>query len=286
MTRERYLIYGEFPTLVETASLLAKQGEFFLCYEEPSASDGEWRASSEGDRSYHARTKPSLQNWEQLADRLVQSIKDISPDNAPTVIISTSFRSAIEQVEVLSSLMKGADNPLLIVTTATFTATEMAAYLQPEYGVIGFNGIPGWTSLPRIEVTHSWNCPEYLFERAQQLFTRLGFEVERVEDRVGLVMPRILAMLINEAAFAVMEKVADPADIDRAVKLGVNYPHGLLEWADYIGIDRVLRILDALYQEYGDPRYRACPLLRQYVRAGWKGKEVGRGFFEYSRNDC
>lgn len=117
-----------------------------------------------------------------------------------------------------------------------------------------------------------------MFERAQQLFTRLGFEVERVEDRVGLVMPRILAMLINEAAFAVMEKVADPADIDRAVKLGVNYPHGLLEWADYIGIDRVLRILDALYQEYGDSRYRACPLLRQYVRAGWKGKEVGRGF--------
>lgn len=284
MARERYFIYGELPTLMETASLLERQGEFFLCYQELTDSSAGFRAQYWDHRSYASSSEHHLRNLfvERFVDHLVHNLENVSPDNAPTVIISTSFSSINEQCEVLSALMKLADNPLLIVTTATFTATDMAAYLQPPNGVVGFNGMPGWTSLPRIEITHSWNCPASSIERAQHLFTQLGFDLELVEDRVGLVMPRILAMLINEAAFAVMENVADPTDIDRAVKLGVNYPHGLLEWADYIGIERILRILDALYREYHDPRYRACPLLRQYIRAGWMGKEVGRGFFEYS----
>lgn len=95
-----------------------------------------------------------------------------------------------------------------------------------------------------------------------------GRELEVVQDRVALVSMRNLAMIINEAAFALMEGVADPGDIDVAMKLGTNYPEGPLAWADRIGGDLVLAVLQALYDEYQEERYRPCVLLKQYVRAG------------------
>jgi 3-hydroxybutyryl-CoA dehydrogenase len=115
----------------------------------------------------------------------------------------------------------------------------------------------------------------------RQVLQHLGYQVEHVEDRVGLVQMRVLATLINEAAFAVMEGVASPADIDQAMKLGTNYPKGLLEWADEIGIPIILLILDGLYREYQQERYRPCVLLKQYARAGWYGRASGRGFYTY-----
>jgi 3-hydroxybutyryl-CoA dehydrogenase len=118
-------------------------------------------------------------------------------------------------------------------------------------------------------------------QHAETFFHALGLQTERVEDRVGLVHMRILATLINEAAFAVMEGVATPADIDMAMKLGTGYPKGLLAWADEIGIPIVTIILDALYREYQQERYRPCVLLKQYMRAGWTGKAAGRGFYTY-----
>ena len=132
-----------------------------------------------------------------------------------------------------------------------------------------------------IEVAPSLRTREITHVKARTYFEQMGFAVELVEDRVALVFPRMIAMLINEAAFAVMENVAQPADIDTAMKLGVNYPQGLLSWADTIGLDVIVAILDALHREYGEARYRCCTLLRQYVRAGWLGKRTGRGFFQY-----
>jgi 3-hydroxybutyryl-CoA dehydrogenase len=89
-------------------------------------------------------------------------------------------------------------------------------------------------------------------------------------------------MIINEAAFALMEGVASAEDIDTAMKLGTNYPLGPLEWADRIGLDQVLAVLEGLQAEYGDDRYRPAPLLRQLVRAGHCGQSTGRGFHSYS----
>ncbi|MEP7220753.1 MAG: 3-hydroxyacyl-CoA dehydrogenase family protein, partial [Bacteroidota bacterium] len=95
-----------------------------------------------------------------------------------------------------------------------------------------------------------------------------GAELEIVVDRVGLVSARTMAMIINEGMFAMMEGVATPSDIDVAMKLGTNYPEGPLAWADRIGADIILHILDALLDEYREERYRPCVLLRQLVRAG------------------
>ncbi len=89
--------------------------------------------------------------------------------------------------------------------------------------------------------------------------------------------------MINEAVYCVMEGVGTPAAVDEVMKLGMNHPMGPLALADLIGLDTCAAILDVLHEGLGDPKYRACPLLRKYVAAGWLGRKSGRGFYEYAR---
>jgi 3-hydroxybutyryl-CoA dehydrogenase len=102
-----------------------------------------------------------------------------------------------------------------------------------------------------------------------------------VTDGAGLVAPRIVSLIVNEAAHALMEGVASAEDIDSAVRLGANYPHGPLEWADLIGVDQVYAIIRGMAEEFREDRYRPAPLLRKMVSAGWMGRAAGRGFFKY-----
>ena len=100
-------------------------------------------------------------------------------------------------------------------------------------------------------------------------------------DGPGLVRARTVCCLINEAASVLMEEVAVAADIDLAMRLGTNYPHGPLAWADRIGLDVVLGVMTGLFDEWGDDHYRPAPLLRRMVAAGWLGRKSGRGFYLY-----
>src|SRR5690625_6961928 len=102
-----------------------------------------------------------------------------------------------------------------------------------------------------------------------------------VNDFPGFVANRILMAMINEAIYTVYEGVASPEDVDTVMKLGMNHPMGPLTLADFIGLDTCLSIMEVLHEGFGDSKYRPCPLLRQYVQAGWLGKKTGRGFFEY-----
>ena len=104
----------------------------------------------------------------------------------------------------------------------------------------------------------------------------------KVEDYPGFCGNRIMVPMINEAVYALMEGVANPADIDTVAKLGFNHPMGPLALADLIGLDTILSVMDVLHDGYGDSKYRPCPLLRKYVQAGWLGRKSGRGFFEYA----
>jgi 3-hydroxybutyryl-CoA dehydrogenase len=280
---ERFLLVGSPRIVAETAALLERNNVQFLILDRTP-------------EQYHAHVISSLVNPldspdeepsynEQLApfkDRLIGSLDDLSATDLPTAVFDVSYVPAELRQVLLEEVAERVPNLIVLSSTLTCTATELASTLSITAQVIGFNGMPGWTSLGRIELAPSLRSSERSINRARRVFERLGMETELVEDRVGLVTPRVLAMLINEAAFAVMERVALPGDVDRAVTLGVNYPHGLLEWADMLGLDCVLSILDALYEEYREPRYRACVLLRQYVRAGMLGRATGRGFFEYT----
>jgi 3-hydroxybutyryl-CoA dehydrogenase len=132
-----------------------------------------------------------------------------------------------------------------------------------------------------IELTRGSETTDRDARRAEDFFRSLGKHVEWVGDAPGLVLGRIVCQLVNEAAFAVTEGVGVPEDVDTAMRHGYNYPRGPLEWADMIELDHVLATLDALHDEFGEERYRACPGLRRMVAEGRLGEATGSGFFEY-----
>ncbi|MES2764370.1 MAG: 3-hydroxyacyl-CoA dehydrogenase family protein [Bacteroidota bacterium] len=209
-------------------------------------------------------------------------IDDLEEGKSFDVIVDLSLTFAPDKAVLLDGIVTTYPQALVLSSTLMCTATELTALLSEPASVIGFNGTPTLIStMTSMEIAPALQTAPEIIELAKAYFSALGFTPEIVEDRVALVMPRILATLVNEAAFAVMEKVASPSDIDTAMKLGVNYPKGLLEWADQIGIEVFCSILEALYQEYKQERYRTCILLKQYLRAGWVGTQSGKGFYEY-----
>ncbi len=133
-----------------------------------------------------------------------------------------------------------------------------------------------------VEVIRALQTGDEAFEATMQLCEKIGKKPVAVNDSPGFVSNRVLMPLINEAAFCVMEGVAEPAAVDEVMKLGMNHPMGPLELADFVGLDVCVDVLDVLFDGFRDPKFRACPLLRRMVAAGWLGRKSGRGFYKYS----
>lgn len=172
---------------------------------------------------------------------------------------------------------------LLASNTSSISITALAARTSRPGRVIGMHFMNPVPVMKLVEVIRGLRTENATVAAAMEFALVLGKVPVEVRDFPGFVSNRILAPMINEAVFALMEGVAEAEAIDTVMRLGMNHPMGPLALADLIGLDTCLNILEVLHGELGDDRYRPCPLLRQYVAAGWLGRKTGRGFHTYDR---
>ena len=170
---------------------------------------------------------------------------------------------------------------ILASNTSSISITELAAHTRRPDRFIGMHFMNPVPVMVLVEVIRGLATSDATFGTTMSVCEKLGKNPVAVNDSPGFVSNRVLLPMINEAAYAVMEGVATPEAVDAVMKLGMNHPMGPLELADLVGLDVCVDILDVLHKGLGDPKYRACPLLRRYVAAGWLGRKSGRGFYRY-----
>ncbi len=174
------------------------------------------------------------------------------------------------------------EHAILASNTSSISITELGARTSRPERVVGMHFMNPVPVMRLVEVVCGLGTDAATTKAVIKLARELGKTPVEVRDFPGFVSNRVLMPMINEAIFALMEGVADARAIDVVMKLGMNHPMGPLELADLIGLDTCLYILQVLHRELGDDRYRPCPLLRQYVAAGWLGRKTGRGFHAYA----
>jgi len=197
------------------------------------------------------------------------------------------IEAVVESAPVKEEVFGRADQVLppeaiLASNTSSIPITSLAAATMRPDRVIGmhfFNPVP---LMGLVEVVRGLETSDETASAVAELARGLGKTPAEAHDFPGFVSNRILMPFINEAAYALMEGVADAESIDTIAKLGFNHPIGPLALADLIGLDTCVAIMEVLHDGLGDPKYAACPLLRQYVQAGRLGRKSGRGFYEYS----
>ena len=187
--------------------------------------------------------------------------------------VKTELFSALDRITPAETILAS--------NTSSISITRLGAATGRPDKVIGMHFMNPVPVMKLVEVIRGLATSNETYERVRALTEKLGKTALDCNDSPGFVSNRVLLPMINEAIFALYEGVATRESIDGIMKLGMNHPMGPLELADFIGLDVCLAILNVLYDGLGDPKYRACPLLKRYVDAGWLGRKSGRGFYEY-----
>lgn len=170
---------------------------------------------------------------------------------------------------------------ILASNTSSLPITEIAAATKRPEKVVGMHFMNPVPVMKLVEIIRGLATADDVHEAVAELADRLQKTAVEVNDFPGFVSNRVLMPMINEAIYTVYEGVASPEAVDEVMKLGMNHPMGPLTLADFIGLDTCLFIMETLHEGFGDDKYRPCPLLRKYVKAGWLGKKTGRGFYIY-----
>ena len=196
------------------------------------------------------------------------------------------IEAIIESVDVKKTVFRNLDSicppeTIFATNTSSISITEIAAATNRPDRCIGMHFFNPATVMKLVEVIRGMATSDETFNAVYELAQAIGKTPVEVKEAPGFVVNRILIPMINEAIGLAAEGVASPEDIDTAMKLGANHPMGPLALGDLIGLDVVLAIMDTLYNETKDPKYRAHPLLKKMVRANLLGRKTGKGFYQY-----
>ena len=218
---------------------------------------------------------------QSIFDR-IKCTTDLDALSAAAFVVEAVTEDLAVKTELFSALDRiTPPEAILASNTSSISITRLGAATSRPAKVIGMHFMNPVPVMKLVEVIRGIATSNETYERVRSLTEKLGKTALDCNDSPGFVSNRVLLPMINEAIFTLYEGVATRESIDGIMKLGMNHPMGPLQLADFIGLDVCLAILNVLYDGLGDPKYRACPLLKRYVDAGWLGRKSGRGFYQY-----
>jgi 3-hydroxybutyryl-CoA dehydrogenase len=228
------------------------------------------------------KERMTVEEMNMVLDRLTPSTELNDAKGVDLVI-----EAAVENMEIKAKLFAQLDliapaEAILATNTSSLPITEIAAATKRPEKVIGMHFMNPVPVMKLVEIIRGLATADEVYQTIEDMTKTLKKVPVEVNDFPGFVSNRILMPMINEAIYTLYEGVATKEAIDEVMKLGMNHPMGPLTLADFIGLDTCLYIMETLHEGFGDTKYRPCPLLRKYVKAGWLGKKTGRGFYEYN----
>ncbi|PLR79777.1 3-hydroxybutyryl-CoA dehydrogenase [Bacillus canaveralius] len=225
--------------------------------------------------------KLTTEQKDEIISRLTLST-DLQDANKADLIIEAAVENLDVKMKIFSQLDQIASpGAILASNTSSLPITEIAAATSRPEKVIGMHFMNPVPVMKLVEIIRGLATTDEVYETIEAVTKRLAKVPVEVNDFPGFVSNRVLMPMINEAIFTLYEGVASKEAIDEVMKLGMNHPMGPLTLADFIGLDTCLYIMETLHEGFGDDKYRPCPLLRKYVKAGWLGRKSGRGFYVY-----